>query len=86
MRILHKGLLVEKLTREQLGKVILPDVVEDDWFRGKVISIGPDIEQDIKVGDIVIFPPPPPHLGEYPTIGDDGYVIIRENMWLAIED
>ena len=86
MKILHKGLLVEKLTREQLGKVILPDVVEDDWFRGKVISIGPDIEQDIKVGDIVIFPPPPPHLGEYPTIGDDGYVIISENMVLAIED
>ncbi len=86
MRILHKGLLVEKLTRQQLGKVVLPDSVEDDWFRGKVISIGPDIEQNIKVGDIAIFPPPPPHLGEYPTIGDDGYVIISENMVLAIED
>ena len=86
MRILHKGLLIEKLTREQLGKIVLPDSVQDDWFRGGVISIGPDIEQDIKVGDIVIFPPPPPHLGEYPVIGDDGYIIISENMVLAIED
>ncbi|KKN73065.1 hypothetical protein LCGC14_0403740 [marine sediment metagenome] len=86
MKILHKGLLVEKLTRQQLGKVVLPDSVEDDWFRGKVISIGPDIEQDIKVGDIVIFPPPPPHLGNYPTIGDGGYIILSENMILALED
>ena len=86
MKPLHKNLLVKQLTREQLGKIVLPDSVEDDWLRGKVISIGPDIEQDIKVDDIVIFPPPPPHLGEYPVIGDEGYVIISENMILAKED
>ena len=86
MRILHKGLLVEKLTREQLGKIILPESVEDDWLRGRVIKIGPDIEQDIKVDDIVIFPPAPPHLGEFPTVGDEGYIILSENMILAIED
>ena len=86
MKPLHKNLLVKQLTREQLGKIVLPDSVEDDWKRGKVISIGPDIEQDIKVGDIVIFPPPPPHLGAYPIIGDDGYIIISENMILALED
>ena len=86
MRPLHKNLLIEQLTREQLGKIVLPDSVVDDWLRGRVISIGPDIEQDIKVGDIVIFPPPPPHLGDYPVIGDESYVIISENMVLALED
>ena len=86
MKPLHKNLLIEKLTREQLGKIVLPDSVQDDWLRGKVISVSPKIEEDIKVGDIVIFPPAPPHLGEYPTIGDEGYVILSENMVLAKED
>ena len=86
MKPLHKNLLVKQLTREQLGKIVLPDSVEDDWLRGEVISISPKIEEDIKVGDIVIFPPAPPHLGDYPAIGDDGYIILSENMILALED
>jgi len=85
MRPLHKNLLIEPLTREQLGKIVLPDSVEDDWKRGKVISVGPKVEEDIKEGDIVIFPPAPPHLGDYPVIGDDGYIILSENMILALE-
>jgi len=102
LRPLHKNILVEKLTREQLGKIVLPDSVQDDWLRGRVIATGPDIsnidipptkdgglikvEPAIKVGDIVIYPPAPPHLGDYPVIGDDGYIILSENMILAIED
>jgi len=83
---LHKNILVKKLTREQLGKIVMPDSVGDDWFRGKVIGVGPKVEEDIKEGDIVIFPPPPPHLGDYPTIGDEGFIILSENMILAKED
>jgi len=86
MKPLHKNILVEKLTREQLGKIVLPESVVDDWFRGRVVSVGPRVEEDIKVDDVVIFPPPPPHVGEYPTIGDDGYIILSENMVLAKED
>ena len=82
---LHKNLLVEQLTREQLGKIVLPDSVEDDWKRGRVVSVSSKIEEDIKVGDVVIFPPAPPHLGEYPTVGDEGYIILSENMVLAKE-
>jgi len=101
MRPLHKNILIEKLTREQLGKILLPDSVQDDWLRGRVIATGPDIstmevvtptldspiesEPQIKVGDIVIFPPAPPHLGDYPVIGDEGYIILSENMILALE-
>ena len=86
MKPLHKNLLVEQLTREQLGKIVLPDSVEDDWLRGKVISVSPGVEEDINEGDIVIFPPAPPHLGAYPVIGDEGYIILSENMILAKED
>ena len=86
MKCLHRNLLIEQLTREQLGKIVLPDSVEDDWLRGKVISVADKVEEDIKEGDVVIFPPPPPHLGEYPIIGDKGYIIISENMILAKED
>uniref|UniRef100_A0A6H2A4N0 Putative chaperonin n=1 Tax=viral metagenome TaxID=1070528 RepID=A0A6H2A4N0_9ZZZZ len=86
MRPLHKGIIVKKLSKDQLGKIVMPDSVQDDWLRGKVISVGPAVEGDIKEGDVIIFPPPPPHLGDYPIIGDNGYLIISENMALAIEE
>jgi co-chaperonin GroES (HSP10) len=86
MKPTYKNIIVKRLTKDQLGKIVMPDVVEDDWLRGKVISVGPKVEEDINDGDIVIFPPAPPHLGDYPVIGDDGYIIISENMVLAIED
>ena len=86
MKPLQKNILVKKLTRDQLGKIVMPDSVGDDWFRGKVISVGPDVEGEIGVDDVVIFPPPPPHLGDYPTVGDEGYIILSENMILAKED
>lgn len=86
MKPTYKNILVEQLTREQLGKIVLPDSVEDDWLRGKVIRVGPKVEEDINEGDVVIFPPPPPHLGAYPFIGDEGYIILSENMILAKED
>lgn len=87
MKPLHKNILIKQLSKEQLGKIVMPDSVEEIWLRGKVISIGPAVEEDINKGDIVIFPPPPPHSGldEYPVIGDKGYIIISENMILAKE-
>ena len=86
MKPTYKNLIVKQLSKEQLGKIVLPDTVEDDWKRGRVINVGPKVEEDIEVGDIVIFPPAPPHLGDYPSIGDDGYIILSENMSLAKED
>ncbi|NIT58966.1 MAG: hypothetical protein GWN00_22900 [Aliifodinibius sp.] len=88
MRMLKSNLLVEKLTKEQLGKIVLPDSVQDDWMRGKVVGVGKDtIEKgEVKEGDIIIFPPAPPHIGDYPTIGSKGYIIIPEEYVWAIED
>ena len=44
MKPLQKNIIVKKLTHDQLGKIVLPDSVQDDWFRGKVISVGPNVE------------------------------------------
>ena len=97
MRMLKSNLLVKKLTKEQLGKVILPDSVEDEWVRGEVMGAGPEIstmegvvstesEPQIKRGDIIIFPPLTPYGNPHPTVGDAGYIIIPETYVWAIED
>ena len=86
MKPTYKNIIVKQLSKDQLGKIVMPDVVQDVWLRGKVIRVGPKVEEDINEGDIVIFPPAPPHLGDYPTVGNDGYIIISENMILALED
>jgi len=87
MRMLQNNLLVKKLTHEQLGKVILPDSVQPTWFRGKVLGVGTQVKEDIKVGDIIVFLPGPPYLGgEYPIVDDKGSIVIPENYICAIED
>ena len=95
MRMLKSNLLVKKLTKEQLGKVVLPDSVEDEWVRGKVMGVGPEIstmvgtstdEPQIKIGDIVIFPPLTPYGNPHPAVGSEGYIIIPETYIWAIED
>ena len=87
MKPLQKNILVKQLTHDQLGKIVLPDSVQDEWLRGKVIGVGYRCDGEIEVGDVIIFPPAPPHLGGvYPTVGDEGYIIISENMALAKEE
>ena len=87
MKLLQDNLMVEQLTREQLGKIVLPESVKDSWLRGRVIQRGVGCESEIVEGDLIIFAPAPPHLGgEYPTIGDEGYIIIPEQIVWGIED
>ena len=92
MRMLKSNLLVKKLTREQLGKIVMPESVEDEWLRGEVMGVGPEVsaseskESQVKIGDIVIFPPLTPYGNPHPAVGDDGYIIIPETYIWAIED
>ena len=101
MRMLKSNLLVKKLTKAQLRKVVLPESVEDEWVRGEVMGVGPEIsnmeavaptlgqtkkEPQIKVGDIIIFPPLTPYGNPHPAVGSDGYIIIPETYIWAIED
>jgi len=85
MRMLKSNLLVEKLTKTQLGKVVLPDSVEDEWVRGEVIGIGKEVTET-DVGEIVIFPPLTPYGNPHPIVGSEGYIIIPETYIWAIED
>ena len=84
MIVLRDNILVKRMSKEQLGNIVLPEMVQDDWKRGKVISIGPAVEGDIRVDDVVIFPPS--MRGEYPSVGDDDTIIIPEGLIWAIED
>lgn len=102
MRMLKSNLLVKKLTKEQLGKVVLPDSVEDEWVRGEVMAVGPEMstvlvitptlgsptenETQIKIGDIIIFPPLTPYGNPHPAVGIEGYIIIPETYVWAIEE
>lgn len=93
MKLLRDNVLVKQLRKEQLGKIIVPEVVQDEWYRGKVIAVGPGayfygklIKLEIKVGDVVIFPPP---MGmAYPTINADGEecIILPEKLIWAVEE
>ena len=83
MRMLRDNLLVKKLDKEQLGKVILPDSFQDDWLRGEVLLVGPEVSDEIMIGDIVIFPPNP--MGNYPSVGEENTFIIPEKMIWAVE-
>lgn len=92
MRPLRDNILVKQLKKEQLGKVIVPDSVQDDWYKGRVVAVGPGVfaygqfvPSDVKVGDTVIFPPP---YGEsYPVVCADGVecIILPEKLIWAVE-
>jgi len=98
MKVLRDNLLVKELKKEQLGKVIVPDSVPDDYARGKVIKAGPGdidtsgrrIELDVKEGDVIVFPPPMGGApgGKYPHVNVDGesLIIIPERLVWAIEE
>jgi len=96
MRVLRDNLLVKELEREQLGKVILPNSIPDDYSRGEVVAVGPGdidtagnrIELDVKIGDIVVYPPAPPQMGRYPTVnvGGESLVIFPERLVWAVEE
>lgn len=84
MKMIRNNLLVKRLTKEQLGKIVLPQNVEDEWARGRVIALGRDVVEDIKLDDIVLFPPKT-YGGDYPTVGVEGCIIIPDNIVWAIE-
>lgn len=93
MRVLRDNLLVKELKKEQLGKVILPMSVPDDYNRGKVVAVGPGdidtagnrIELGVKVGDIIVFPPS--GMGHYPHVNVEGesLIILPERLVWAVE-
>jgi len=97
MKVLRDNLLVKELAREQLGKIVVPNSVPDDYCRGKVVGVGLGdidtagnrIKLEVKVDDIIVFPPPMGGApgGKYPHVNVDGedLIIMPERLVWAVE-
>lgn len=87
MKVLKNNLLVKELPSEKkIGAILLPDNIERDWCRGEVVLAGLAVEE-IKKGDIVIYPPFMLGAGGYPKLDFNGeeHVLISEKTIWAVE-
>jgi len=93
MKMLRDTILVRKIAKEKTSKIVMPDTIQDDWWRGEVKEIGKGaydnngnrIKPEVKVGDIVVFLPP--KYETYPVVNVDGCecYILAERYIAAIE-
>jgi chaperonin GroES len=90
VRPLHDRILVERVEEEiRKGGIIIPDSAKEKPQRGKVIAAGPGrvdengkrIPMDVKKGDSILFGK---YSGNEIRVGDDEYLIMREDDVLAI--
>lgn len=54
MKIFRDLLLVQRIEQEDKPSFIIPDSVISSFSRFKILEVGPDVKEDIKVGDIVL--------------------------------
>ena len=94
MRLLRDNILVRPLAKAQIGKIIMPSIVEDDWRRGEVLVVGPGswedgkrVPLDVKVGDIIVYAPMPSGR-EFPKIKENGedLLIFNDRFVIGIEE
>jgi chaperonin GroES len=87
---LHDRILVERVEEEVTkGGIIIPDSAKEKPQKGKVIAVGPGrvddngkrIPMDVKKGDHILFGK---YSGNEIRVGDDEYLIMREEDVLAI--
>lgn len=83
--MLRESVLIKVLPKKQKSTLVMPENFKEDWYRGRVLLVGPKVE-DIEVDDIVIFPPS--FRGVWPTIIDDNneeaIILPEKDIW-AIE-
>jgi co-chaperonin GroES (HSP10) len=85
MRMLNNNVLVRKLKNQPIGNIVMPDGVSEEWNRGEVLGVGPDVN-GINVGDTVVYLAPPPHVGEFPKVDTDGSIVITSSYICGVED
>ena len=88
---LHDRILVERIEAEEVrkGGIIIPDTAKEKPQQGKVIAVGPGkvdddgkrIPMDVKKGNYILFGK---YSGNEIRVGDDEYLIMREEDVLAI--
>jgi len=83
--------LVKRIEEEQQtkGGIIVPDTAKEKPQQGRVIEVGPGrmtedgrrVKMEVKKGDKVLFGK---YAGTEITVGDEEYLILREDDILAI--
>ncbi len=91
IRPLRDRVVIERLEEEQTtpGGIVIPDTAKEKPHRGKVLAVGSGKlldngetrPLDVKVGDVVLFGK---YAGTEVTIGEDDYLIMREEDILAV--
>ncbi len=93
IRPLHDRVVIQRVEEEQTtaGGIVIPDTAKEKPYRGEVKAVGNGklLENgevrplDVKVGDVVLFGK---YAGTEVTIGDEDYLILREEDILAVID
>lgn len=88
---LHNHIVIKQQdeTETMYGNIVVPDMGKEKPLMGEVIAVGPGtysvtgtfIETNVKVGEVVVFPA---FGGTKMNIGDDEFVVMKENDLLAI--
>jgi chaperonin GroES len=88
---LHNHIVIKQQdeTETMYGNIVVPDMGKEKPLMGEVVAVGPGtytitgdfIETQVEVGEIVVFPA---FGGTKMTIGDDEFVVMKENDLLAI--
>ena len=88
---LHNHIVIKQQdeTETMYGNIVVPDMGKEKPLMGEVVAVGPGtytitgdfIETQVEVGEIVVFPA---FGGTKMNIGDDEYVVMKENDLLAI--
>ena len=87
---LHNHIVIKQQdeTETMYGNIVVPDMGKEKPLMGEVVAVGPGtytitgdfIETQVEVGEIVVFPT---FGGTKMTIGDDEFIVMKENDLLA---
>jgi chaperonin GroES len=93
IRPVHDRIVVTRVAEESVGRggIIIPDTAKEKPQEGKVVAVGNGkvaddgtrIALDVQAGDRILFGK---YAGNDVTIGDEEYVIMREEDVFAILD
>lgn len=92
IRMLKDTVLIKKVAKEQVGALVMPESIKDDWERGEVVAVGSGrwdgekyVALEVEVGDVVIYLPS--RMGSFPVVNVDGEdcIILSETNIAAVE-
>jgi chaperonin GroES len=79
----NRLILKENEDRTTEGGIVLADITKRPFLEATVLSIGPDVNEDVNEGDIVIFPR---MTGIKIRVEGEDYVVIDDEHILGVKD